>query len=623
MRNIIQSLSKKILAMGIAVFTLQVQAQPKDNYNVAIFFYDGMELLDFAGPTEVFAATNGFTVYSISVDGQPIKCNATGKILNEITPDYAMDKAPAPDVVIFPGGGTGTISKDQNVITWVKNRAADGTFLMSVCTGASVLANTGLLAGKNITTWHGFIPTLQSSHPELNVLENTRFVDNGVFLTTAGVSAGIDGALHLISRIKGLDVALATTKYMEYDKWDPKQGRVEIESEYIEQLRKQPATLPKVKAIPYEGELKNLAFEFRDKGQYKEAIYVLEACAKLFPNSGTTYAELARLNRKLGKPAPVEEDSLIKMIKDGKSVEAFRQYEKDQVTFPGWIKPAHGGSFTRLAIQSFEKGDYNMALRLFQLVAKADPGYGSYYNVGETYIKTGNRKEAIASYKKSLEFQPDDEDVKKIISELETSRDSQKTTAVDLQKLSKNNGLEVYNRALTLINEPSFSGIRLSKEYGEGIAWIKGVEFSNGILEFDVRGEDVKQHSFVGIAFHGVDNETFDAIYLRPFQFKEQDETLRSHGIQYISLPAYTWRVLRERFPDKYEHSVDPAPEPDSWVHVRVVIKDSTVSTFINGNSEPTLVVEKITAVKKGSIGFYVADTSGGDFANLTITKTE
>ena len=133
----------------------------------------------------------------------------------------------------------------------------------------------------------------------------------------------------------------------------------------------------------------------------------------------------------------------------------------------------------------------------------------------------------------------------------------------------------------------------------------------------------MKQHSFVGIVFYGKDNDTFDAIYLRPFQFDEQDETLRSHGIQYISLPDFTWRTLREKFPDKYEHSVEPAPDPNSWVRVRIVIKDSIISTYINGNKEPSLVVEKLTHLNTGLVGFYVADTSGGDFANLTITKTD
>ncbi len=199
---------------------------------------------------------------------------------------------------------------------------------------------------------------------------------------------------------------------------------------------------------------------------------------------------------------------------------------------------------------------------------------------------------------------------------------SQRPQVINLHAAARNNRIEVLNRQLTLINEKSYKGIRLSKDYGEGVAWLKGIEFSNGILEFDVRGEDVQQHSFVGIAFHGKNDSTFDAIYLRPFQFKSNDENLRSRDIQYISLPDFTWRTLRGKFPGKYEHSIEPAPDPNSWIRVRIVIKDSTVSTYINGSNEPSLVVEKVNQINSGSVGFYVADTSGGDFANISITKT-
>jgi Domain of Unknown Function (DUF1080) len=194
---------------------------------------------------------------------------------------------------------------------------------------------------------------------------------------------------------------------------------------------------------------------------------------------------------------------------------------------------------------------------------------------------------------------------------------------MDLQELYKENKIEVYNRDVTLINEKSYPGIRLSKDFGEGIAWMKDIDFSNGTLEFDVRGEDVKQHSFVGIAFHAQNDSTFEAIYLRPFQFNSDDETLRSHSIQYIALPKFTWQVLRGNSPGKYEQAIDPSPDPNSWVRMRIVIKDTTVSTYINGEKEPSLVVEKFTPFTHGSVGFYVADTSGGDFANITITKTE
>lgn len=417
------------------VCSFQSFAQQKERYNIAVFIYQGMELLDFAGPTEVFAATSGFNVYSVSVDGQPLECNTTGAILNKITPDYSMENAPLPDVVIFPGGGTGPIAANKSVIEWVKARAAQGTFLMSVCTGASVLANTDLLRGKNITTWYGFIPQLQATHPELKVLENTRFVDNGIYLTTAGVSAGIDGALHLVSRIKGLDVAKETARYMEYDKWDPAQGKIDVENQFIADLRKQVssekpilADPPKGQAAPYEGELKNLAFEFMEKGQSAHAMTVLEQTLKIYPGSGTAKKALAKLYRQHGRPAPVleGEEEIAVMIANGKLKEVLVQFEKDEAKFPGWVVINHGGALTHVAIQYFEKKDYATALQIFQMIAKSDPDYGSFYNVGETYATMGDTKEAIASYRKALALKPGDEEVTKIIADLEVKNKESK-----------------------------------------------------------------------------------------------------------------------------------------------------------------------------------------------------
>lgn len=193
---------------------------------------------------------------------------------------------------------------------------------------------------------------------------------------------------------------------------------------------------------------------------------------------------------------------------------------------------------------------------------------------------------------------------------------------IDLHKMVKDGSINVYNRSISLINEEGYPGISLSKDFGEGIAWLKGIEFSNGTIGFDVRGENIKQHSFVGIAFHGKNDSTFDAVYLRPSQFLE-NEPLKSRAIQYISLPNYTWQTLRAKTPGKYEHSIDPAPDPDSWVRMRIVIKDDIISVYINGSSQPSLVVQKVTSLNSGAVGFYVADTSGGDFANITISKTD
>lgn len=194
---------------------------------------------------------------------------------------------------------------------------------------------------------------------------------------------------------------------------------------------------------------------------------------------------------------------------------------------------------------------------------------------------------------------------------------------IDLHASVVRNGIELYNRELTLVDEPGHQGIRLSKAYGEGVAWFMGVTFSEGIIEFDVRGEDVKQHSFVGIAFHGANDTTFDAVYLRPFQFRATADSLRNRMLQYISLPVHTWRALRKSAPGVNEHSITPAPDPSGWVHMRIVVSGDTISTFINGAKEPSLVVKKLTKLRTGRVGFYVADTSGGDFANIRMTALE
>ncbi len=198
---------------------------------------------------------------------------------------------------------------------------------------------------------------------------------------------------------------------------------------------------------------------------------------------------------------------------------------------------------------------------------------------------------------------------------------AQNRLEIDLHKAMKQSNVEVFNRELTLLYEKHYKGIRLSKALGEGVAWLEGVDFSDGTIEFDVRGEDVKQHSFVGIAFHGQNDSTFEAIYLRPFQFRVEDTILRKRAIQYISLPDHTWRKLREQTPGTYEGSIDPAPDPNGWVHMRVVVKGMTISTYINDNKEPSLVVQKISNKQTGKIGFYVADTSGGDFANIVVER--
>jgi len=195
-----------------------------------------------------------------------------------------------------------------------------------------------------------------------------------------------------------------------------------------------------------------------------------------------------------------------------------------------------------------------------------------------------------------------------------------KTITPDLGALADAKSLKLFNRGASRFIDGARKGVRLSEGPGEGIAFLPGIEFANGTIEFDVRGKDVAQQSFVGVAFHGVDGAAYDAIYFRPFNFKAATPESRSHAVQYHSLPVYTWQKLRTDQPGKYEQAVNPAPDPNAWFRARVVIANPKVSVIVADAKDPCLVVNLLNDRKKGLVGLWVGNNSGGDFANLTIT---
>jgi hypothetical protein len=120
-----------------------------------------------------------------------------------------------------------------------------------------------------------------------------------------------------------------------------------------------------------------------------------------------------------------------------------------------------------------------------------------------------------------------------------------------------------------------------------------------------------------------VDEKNFDAIYLRPFNFRSTDPVRRIHAVQYIAHPTYTWQKLRTEKPEQYEKPINPAPEPTAWNHVKIVVASPQVSVFINNAKEPSLVVDKLSERRTGWVGFWVGTMSDGDFANLRITPAK
>lgn len=193
----------------------------QSDLTICFYLQDNVELLDFAGPMEVFVVA-GFNVFTVSKTKDIITSQGTLKI----KPDYSIQNAPASNVMVFFGGAHGLPTNDSKVISWIQSRKSKTEYFISVCTGAFIMGKAGILDNLTATTYHTQIEALQKALPKTKVLSNVRFVDNGNVISTAGISAGIDGALHFIAKIKGKDFAKKVAEDIEYDKWVPDQGLI-------------------------------------------------------------------------------------------------------------------------------------------------------------------------------------------------------------------------------------------------------------------------------------------------------------------------------------------------------------------------------------------------------------
>lgn len=192
--------------------------------NIAIYIYDDAEVLDFSGPFEVFSTAERlsgkspqFNVFFIAEKRLPIK--ARGNF--SLNPHYDFHHHPEIDVLIVSGGvHTHELSK-PDVIRWVTQTAAQAKLVASVCTGAFILAEAGLLTGLRVTTHWEDIDDLQQAYPSLEVVGDQRWVDEGKFVTSAGISAGIDMSLHIVARLTSHAHAEKTARQMAFT-WSKK-----------------------------------------------------------------------------------------------------------------------------------------------------------------------------------------------------------------------------------------------------------------------------------------------------------------------------------------------------------------------------------------------------------------
>ncbi|WP_282088943.1 DJ-1/PfpI family protein [Aquimarina algiphila] len=209
----------------------QLKKSTPKRKKIVFYLQPGIEILDFAGPMEVFAYAN-FEVFTVSKTKDPIVSQGILKIL----PDYDIKDAPQADILAFFGGNSSTAFNDAEVINWIKTQQKT-QYHFSVCTGAFALAKSGVLNGKTATTFHSALNKLEKEYPKINVRKDVRFVDNGKVITTAGISAGIDGALHLVAKLRGFNEARKIAYHMEYDKWTPGEGLILSDDNPYEKIK--------------------------------------------------------------------------------------------------------------------------------------------------------------------------------------------------------------------------------------------------------------------------------------------------------------------------------------------------------------------------------------------------
>lgn len=203
---------------------------------VGILTFDNVEILDFCGPFEVFSVTrldqarrreelSPFSVFLVAETKKPIL--TTGGMM--VLPDYAIDDCPVLDILVVPGGwGTRTEMNNDRLVEWIALRSLQVETLASVCTGALLLGKAGLLDGKHATTHWSSLDWMQELFPKVTMRKDLHFVEDGNLITSAGISAGIDMALKVVSRDFGETVARATAKHMEYPFPDINARRVNL-----------------------------------------------------------------------------------------------------------------------------------------------------------------------------------------------------------------------------------------------------------------------------------------------------------------------------------------------------------------------------------------------------------
>lgn len=189
---------------------------------------------------------------------------------------------------------------------------------------------------------------------------------------------------------------------------------------------------------------------------------------------------------------------------------------------------------------------------------------------------------------------------------------------INLADKLQNKKIKAVNRIISLY-EDSPDTVEMNAEDGDGLGILEDLEFDKGIIEVELLGENNPGKSFIGIAFNIQNDNTFEAIYFRPFNFVAEEQIRKDHMVQYIFHPEFTWRKLRAERTGEFEDEISDPPNPEDWFKAIIRINDAKVEVYINEISEPVLSVDRLTSTKSNKIGVWTGFGSSGRFRNMVL----
>jgi hypothetical protein len=163
--------------------------------------------------------------------------------------------------------------------------------------------------------------------------------------------------------------------------------------------------------------------------------------------------------------------------------------------------------------------------------------------------------------------------------------------------------------------------VEMNARNSDGLGILADIEFTKGTIEIELLGENNPGKSFIGIAFNIQDDKTYEAIYLRPFNFVAEEQIRKEHMVQYIFHPEFTWRKLREERTGEFENEISSPPNPDKWFKVRIIIAAEKVEVYVNDIPEAVLTIDRLTSIKSKRIGLWTGYGSSGRYRNLVLSK--